>query len=214
MIRAVFKDVVGVDLADPFPRMTYEEAMRRYGSDKPDLRIALELVDVAEKVKNVEFKVFAEAANRRRRPRRGAASARRRRAHAQADRRARRVRRQIRRQGSGLDPRRRPRERPRRHSTRRSRNSSTMRRSPPCSTRSERQTGDMVFFGAGTYKSVSDFMGALRIKVARDRGLVASKLDAALGHRFPDVRVRRTKQNATSPCITRSPRRKSTTSPI
>jgi aspartyl-tRNA synthetase len=63
LIRQVYKDVVGVELADPFPRMTYEEAMRRYGSDKPDLRIALELVDVADQLKSVEFKVFSGPAN-------------------------------------------------------------------------------------------------------------------------------------------------------
>ena len=51
--------MLGVALPDPFPRMTYAEAMRRYGSDKPDLRIALELVDVADLVKDCDFKVFA-----------------------------------------------------------------------------------------------------------------------------------------------------------
>jgi aspartyl-tRNA synthetase len=63
MIRHVFREVMGVELAAAFPRMTYAEAMRRYGSDKPDLRIALELVDVAELVKGSEFKVFTDAAN-------------------------------------------------------------------------------------------------------------------------------------------------------
>src|SRR6185312_8998727 len=63
MIRTVFAEVVGVDLGESFPRITYEEAMRRYGSDKPDLRIAMELVDIGEHVRNVEFKVFADAAN-------------------------------------------------------------------------------------------------------------------------------------------------------
>ena len=62
MMRDVFAEVIGVALADPFPRMTWHEAMRRYGSDKPDLRIALELVDVAEAVKGCEFKVFTDAA--------------------------------------------------------------------------------------------------------------------------------------------------------
>src|SRR5690606_5996204 len=52
MIRHVFKEVVGAELAEPFPRMTWAEAMRRYGSDKPDLRIALELVDVADLVRD------------------------------------------------------------------------------------------------------------------------------------------------------------------
>ncbi len=59
LIRDLFKQVLAVDLPDPFPRLTYAEAMRRYGSDKPDLRIPLELVDVADLVKDCEFKVFA-----------------------------------------------------------------------------------------------------------------------------------------------------------
>jgi len=63
MVRHVFRDVVGVELAAQFPRITYAEAMRRYGSDKPDLRIDLELVDVADLVKQCEFAVFTAAAN-------------------------------------------------------------------------------------------------------------------------------------------------------
>ncbi|MET0497578.1 MAG: aspartate--tRNA ligase [Steroidobacteraceae bacterium] len=59
LMVSLFKTVLKVDLPQPFPRMTYEEAMRRYGSDKPDLRIALELVDVADLVRDSEFKVFA-----------------------------------------------------------------------------------------------------------------------------------------------------------
>jgi aspartyl-tRNA synthetase len=59
LIRRIFKDVLGVELPNPFPRMTFAEAMRRYASDKPDLRIALELVDVADLVKDCDFKVFA-----------------------------------------------------------------------------------------------------------------------------------------------------------
>ena len=63
MIRHTFKTVLGVDLPDPFPRMSYDEAMRRFGSDKPDLRIPLEMVDVADLVKTCDFKVFAGPAN-------------------------------------------------------------------------------------------------------------------------------------------------------
>jgi aspartyl-tRNA synthetase len=63
MIRAAFKTVLNVDLPKPFPRLTYAEAMRRYGSDKPDLRIPLELVEVADLMKEVEFKVFSGPAN-------------------------------------------------------------------------------------------------------------------------------------------------------
>jgi aspartyl-tRNA synthetase len=59
LVRALFKDVLGETLPDPFPRMSYAEAMRRYASDKPDLRIPLELVDVADLVADCEFKVFA-----------------------------------------------------------------------------------------------------------------------------------------------------------
>lgn len=62
MLRQVFQDVMGADLGGPFPRMTWAEAMRRYGSDKPDLRIALELVDVVDLVKDCEFKVFTDTA--------------------------------------------------------------------------------------------------------------------------------------------------------
>jgi len=59
LIRYVFKDALDVDLPSPFPRMTYAEAMRRYGSDKPDLRVTLELVDVTDAVQDVAFKVFS-----------------------------------------------------------------------------------------------------------------------------------------------------------
>ena len=59
MIRELFSKTLNVELPNPFPRLTHEEAMRRYGSDKPDLRIPLELVDVADLLKDIEFKVFA-----------------------------------------------------------------------------------------------------------------------------------------------------------
>ena len=58
MIRQLFKQVLDVDLGN-FPHMTFEEAMRRFGSDKPDLRNPLELVDVADQLAEVEFKVFS-----------------------------------------------------------------------------------------------------------------------------------------------------------
>ncbi len=59
LIRYLFKQVLKVDLPNPIPRVSYAEAMRRYGSDKPDLRVTLELVDVADLVKGCDFKVFA-----------------------------------------------------------------------------------------------------------------------------------------------------------
>jgi len=63
MMRGLFKTVLNEDLPDPFPRMTYQEAMRRYGSDKPDLRVPLELTDVGDLIADVKFKVFAKPAN-------------------------------------------------------------------------------------------------------------------------------------------------------
>ena len=62
MIRHVFKAVQNVELANPFPIMPYNEAMRLYGSDKPDLRVKLEFTDLTDVMKDVDFKVFAQAA--------------------------------------------------------------------------------------------------------------------------------------------------------
>jgi aspartyl-tRNA synthetase len=62
LVRTLFAEVLGVQLPSPFPRMSYHEAMRRFGSDKPDLRVQLELVDVADLVSGCDFKVFAAPA--------------------------------------------------------------------------------------------------------------------------------------------------------
>jgi aspartyl-tRNA synthetase len=62
LIRTVFKEVLEIDLPRPFPRLSYDEAMARYGSDKPDLRVPLELTELTDTMKAVEFKVFREAA--------------------------------------------------------------------------------------------------------------------------------------------------------
>ncbi|MCW8945718.1 MAG: aspartate--tRNA ligase, partial [Sedimenticola sp.] len=59
MIRGVVKQVLDLDLPNPFPHMTYQEAMRRFGSDRPDLRCPLELIDVADLMSGVDFKVFS-----------------------------------------------------------------------------------------------------------------------------------------------------------
>jgi aspartyl-tRNA synthetase len=59
LTRHIFKDAIGAELANPFPRMSYQEAMRAYGSDKPDLRNPLTLTDVDDLVANCDFKVFA-----------------------------------------------------------------------------------------------------------------------------------------------------------
>jgi aspartyl-tRNA synthetase len=65
LVRHFFREVLDTALPDPFPRMSYAEAMRRYGSDKPDLRIPLELTDVADLVRDCDFKVFAGPAKDR-----------------------------------------------------------------------------------------------------------------------------------------------------
>ncbi|HVF35964.1 MAG TPA: aspartate--tRNA ligase, partial [Candidatus Saccharimonadia bacterium] len=171
MIRHVFNEVVDVALADPFPRITYAEAMRRYGSDKPDLRIELELVDVAEHVRHVDFKVFSGPANdpggrvaALRLPN-GAELTRK-----QLDDLAPYVAKYGAKGLAWI----------RIDDLSKGREGLT---SPIVKFLDDRavqgildavgaQTGDVVFFGAGPHKTVSDFMGALRIKVARDAGLV------------------------------------------
>lgn len=172
MIRGVLKEVGGIELANPFPRMSYAEAMRRYGSDKPDLRIAWELTDIAELVKNCEFKVFTDWAG-----------------HADGRVVALRVpggaslsRKQIDDYGAycakygakGLawmkvESRAKGREGI----------SSPIAKFLDEATlaavldAAQAQDGDLLFFGAGPYKTVCDFMGALRLKAAKDLGQVA-----------------------------------------
>ncbi len=63
MMRHLFRRVLDVRLPDPFPRMSHAEALRRFGSDRPDLRVPLELVDVGDLLMDVEFKVFSGPAN-------------------------------------------------------------------------------------------------------------------------------------------------------
>ncbi len=63
MVREVFREVQGVELPNPFPAMSWDEAMRRFGSDKPDLRVKLEFVDVGDLMRDVDFKVFSGPAN-------------------------------------------------------------------------------------------------------------------------------------------------------
>ncbi len=59
MMRGIFSQVLNVELPKPFPRMSYDEAIRRFGSDKPDMRISMELVDIADLLQDIEFKVFS-----------------------------------------------------------------------------------------------------------------------------------------------------------
>ena len=171
LVRHVFRTVIGVELANPFPRMPYAEAMRRYGSDKPDLRNPLELVDVAEFVKTSGFKVFAGPAN----------DAGGRVAALRVPNGATLTRKQIDDYGPYVA----------RYGAKglawirvddlaKGRDGMT---SPIVKFLDDAaldgileavgaQTGDLIFFGAGPYKTVSDFMGALRLVVGRDCKLV------------------------------------------
>jgi aspartyl-tRNA synthetase len=174
LVRKLFKDVLGESLPEPFPRMTYAEAMRRYASDKPDLRIALELVDVADLVQDCEFKVFSGPA-------------------ADADGRvaALRVpaggeklsRKQIDDYGTFVA----------RYGAkglayvkvndaakgREGLQSPILKFLSDTAVaglmqRTGAQTGDLIFFGADKARVVNDAIGALRIKVGQDLGLVAA----------------------------------------
>jgi len=63
MIRQMFMETMKIELPNTFPQLTYADAMSKYGSDKPDLRVTLELIDLTNELKKVEFKVFSSAAN-------------------------------------------------------------------------------------------------------------------------------------------------------
>ncbi|MDI1254326.1 aspartate--tRNA ligase [Thermomonas sp.] len=169
MIREVFRQVIDVELGD-FLRLSYAEAMRRFGSDKPDLRIDMELVDVAALVKDSEFKVFTDWASHDdgrvvalRAP--GGATFSRKQVDDYAAHAAKYGAKGLAYIKLGED--------------------GTVN-SPIAKFFSEDafkalvaacglQNGDIAFFGAGTYKSVSDFMGALRLKLGKDLGLVADR---------------------------------------
>jgi aspartyl-tRNA synthetase len=172
LIRDVFREVMDVELANPFPRMTYAEALRRYGSDKPDLRIELELVDLAELVKDCEFKVFSDWAGNPdgrvaalRVP--GGATLSRKQiddyaAHAAKHGAKGLAWMKVEDAGKGRDGVNSP--------IAKFLDDATL---AAILKATAAQSGDLLFFGAANYKSASDFMGALRLKVGKDFGLVA-----------------------------------------
>ncbi|MDQ3495889.1 MAG: aspartate--tRNA ligase [Pseudomonadota bacterium] len=172
MLRDVFREVMDVELGE-FPRMTYAEAMRRYGSDKPDLRIPLELVDIAELVRDSEFKVFSDWANAE-------------------DGRVVAIRAEG---GAGLS--RKQIDDYAVHAPKYgAKGLAWMKVEDPGKGRegisspiakflddktlaailssSSAGSGDLLLFGAGPYKVVCDFMGALRLQLGRNMGLVES----------------------------------------
>ncbi|HAT4516021.1 TPA: aspartate--tRNA ligase [Serratia marcescens] len=169
LARELWLDVKGVDLGD-FPVMTFAEAMRRFGSDKPDLRNPLELVDVADLVKDVEFKVFSGPAN----------DAKGRVAAIRVPGGALLTRKQIDEYGAFVN-------------IYGAKGLAWLKvndraagmegvQSPIAKflsaevleavlARTDAQTGDILFFGADSFKIVTDAMGALRLKLGRDLGL-------------------------------------------
>ncbi|MEL5229557.1 aspartate--tRNA ligase [Serratia ureilytica] len=169
LARELWLDVKGVDLGD-FPVMTFAEAMRRFGSDKPDLRNPLELVDVADLVKDVEFKVFSGPAN----------DAKGRVAAIRVPGGAQLTRKQIDEYGAFVN-------------IYGAKGLAWLKvndraagmegvQSPIAKflsaevleavlARTDAQTGDILFFGADSFKIVTDAIGALRLKLGRDLGL-------------------------------------------
>ena len=172
MIREIFREVMDVELGE-FPRMTYAEAIRRYGSDKPDLRNPMEFADIAELVKTCEFKVFTDWANHEdgrvialRAPA-GAVFSRKQiddlGAHAAKYGAKGMAWMKIEDAAKGRDG-----------------INSPIAKFLDDSTLADivqatgAQSGDAIFFGAANYKTASDFMGALRVKLGKDLNLVST----------------------------------------
>ncbi len=174
MIRHLFNETLEEKLPAVFPQMTYQEAMQRFGSDAPDLRIPLELVDIADEMKDVEFKVFSGPANdpngrvvALRLPHGSELSRKdideltkfvgiygaKGLAYIKVNDRA-----------GGLEGLQSP----------------IVKFAPAevweqVLTKTEAQTGDLVFFGADKTNIVNEAMGALRVKLGHDRGLLEGK---------------------------------------
>lgn len=171
MVVGMFKELMGIDLGS-FPHMTYAEAMRRYGSDKPDLRVSLEFVDVADLFTSSEFKVFADPANN---PKGRVAALRVPNASEKLSRKnldelAEFVKphgakglpyikiNDVKTGVAGIQS-----------SFAKFLNDETLN---ALYQRVGAQNGDVIFFGADSYKTVCDALGALRLRVANDLGLV------------------------------------------
>ncbi|TDQ43603.1 aspartyl-tRNA synthetase [Permianibacter aggregans] len=171
MVVGMFKELMGIDLGS-FPHMTYAEAMRRYGSDKPDLRVSLELVDVADLFASSEFKVFADPANN---PKGRVAALRVPNASEKLSRKnLDELAEFVKPHGAkGL-----PYIKINDAKTGVAGIQSSFAKFLSDETlnalyqRVGAQNGDVIFFGADSYKTVCDALGALRLRVANDLGLV------------------------------------------
>ena len=172
MMRGLFKEVLNVDLPNPFPQLSHSQAMKRFGSDKPDLRIPLELVDIADLMQTVDFKVFQEPALNLQ----GRVAALRlpngcHLTRKEIDGLTEYVGRfgakglayiKVNDKSAGLAGLQSP----------------ILKFLPESAVmavleRLEAQTGDMIFFGADTAKIVNESMGALRVKLGKDTQLVS-----------------------------------------
>jgi aspartyl-tRNA synthetase len=171
MLQGLFRDVMSVELPTPFPRMSHAEAMRRYASDKPDLRIPLELVDVGDLVADAEFKVFSGPAKD---PGGRVAALRLPKGGELTRKEIDEYTAYVARYGArGLayvkvnDPAR----------GRDGLQSPILKFLPDEAVtgileRSGAEAGDLIFFGADKAKVVNDALGALRVRLGKDRGLV------------------------------------------
>ena len=174
MVRDVFTQTLEVSLPEEFPRITYHESMRRFGCDRPDLRIPLELVDIADEMKDVDFKVFSAPAN----DPNGRVAAMRLPNGNELSRKdidgltkfvsiygARGLAYiKVNDRDAGIEGLQSP----------------IVKFAPAevwesILTKTGAQTGDLIFFGADKAKIVNEAMGALRVKLGLDRGLVEGK---------------------------------------
>jgi aspartyl-tRNA synthetase len=171
LVIYLFKEVLGVELPSPFPRMSYAEAMQRYGTDRPDLRIDLELIELSDLLESVEFKVFAgPAADPEGRVAALCVPGGNELSRKVIDDYTDYVRRfgakglayiKVNDVGAGRDGLQSP----------------ILKFLPDDAIsgiieRTGAASGDLIFFGADTARVVNDALGALRVKVAEDRGLV------------------------------------------
>ena len=174
---AVWRECLGIEIPRPFPHMTFAEADRRFGSDKPDMRFGLEIEDATEATRGSEFGVFsgADAVRFLRVPR---VYSRSRGRHARgASRRS-----------WGEGPCLRHSRRGGARSARRSRSSSPSR----SSRRFAPAPGETLLFAADTWAMTSRVLGALRVQLGNELGLIDDeRLHVPLGDRLPDVRVGR-----------------------
>ena len=174
-----------------FPRLTYAEAMRDYGSDKPDLRVTLELTELTDVMRRRRLQGVPGRGRAAERARRGAARAGRRQFTRKELDDLDAVRRDLRREGPRVHQGERRREAERGGAAVADREVPLRELLREILERTGAQSGDLIFFGADREKVVNDALGALRAKVGHERGFAESGWKPLWVVDFPDVRVRR-----------------------